>query len=158
MADYYKNNATKITFISLDEGETLIGPTGKKIPCNDKLFTELDEAAPITDIQEKAIKLQESFDEKKVEVDAEYKEKNTKVTFKGCKMSLKDKREIEEGKKALVLLPGNRFEFRNTEGMSDDKKAQLERGFNARREEQRRAEDEAFDNLLDGIKKLVGII
>ena len=158
MADYYKNNATKITFISLDEGETLIGPTGKKLPCNDKLFTELDEADPITDTQEKAIELKESFDEKKEEGDAEYHEKTTKVTFKGCKISLKDKREIEEGKKAIVLLPRNRFEFRNTEGMSDEGKAQIERGFNARRKEQAQAEMEAFDRSIDAIKKLVGLV
>lgn len=154
MADYYKNNATDIIFISLDEGETLINPAGKKIPLNDKLFTELEDEAPITLIQEKAIELKEAFDEKREEADEEYYEKTTKVTYKGCKISLKDKKEIEAGKKAIVLLPRNRFEFRNTEGMSDEGKAQLERGFKARRAEQSRREDEAFDRSIKAIEKL----
>ena len=158
MADYYKNNSTGIIFISLDEGETLINPAGKKIACNDKLFTELEDEAPITPIQEKAIELKEAFDEKREEADEEYYEKTTKVTYRGCEMSLKDKKEIEAGKKAIVLLPSNRFEFRNTEGMSDEGKAQLERGFTARRKEQAQAEIEAFDRSIESIKKLVGLL
>ena len=113
-------------------------------PQYDKLFTELEDEALITPTQEKAIALAEDFEEAKDAGDKEYKEKNTTVTFRGCTMSLRDKIEVEEGKKVIILNPKNRYEFRSTEGMSAEKIESLETLFTARRADQRRREDEAL--------------
>ena len=158
--DYYENKSTKQIFISLDEGETLINPAGKKISCNDKLFEELEEAAPITEAQKKVAEVTEAFAEKKEAFDIEYEQKNTRLSYEGCKMSLRDKLDIEEGKKVIVLDGNKHFTLLSTEGLTEEEIEQKKQDFIATRkmQAQRRFEIQSagMDRLNDLIKELMG--
>lgn len=153
--DYYRNKSTGHIFISLNEGETLINPAGKQIPLNDSLFEELDDAVSITEAQQKVAKDQEAFETTQVEVVQNYKEKTTRVVFNGCKMSLRDQKEVEAGEKVIVLDGKRHFKFISTEGLTEDEIEQAKAQFIKVREfqEQRRVADS--NRAMDDLQRLI---